>query len=189
MSNLTGGAGPHYTNPVAYYWLSGQTERWPDGHPQTTTPENKRLRLQFAPNPPHETYNHGNTFIGDVFDGISTDNLDAEGAPAVEAFRIVFTPPAGRYNLLLQVGTSYRARVLNHLLFKLKDSGADDYLAFVHSGQLAAALAEPGNNAVGSLTLSVPDLVVAEGDRFYWMQFGAGADQAIKAFMRLEKVA
>ena len=178
-------AGATANNPVAIWYLHGQSERWPNSLPYTTDASEDILRYRFASAQPAESYDDGDQEIGNIFNEVPTTDADTNGSPPLSTSRVFFQPPAGRYHLefnLGRSGTDYQGAVV---LMKVQ-ADTDDLLMADHHGL---------NNSQGIIEgitftyrLDFKDLVVTEGDRFYFAAFNlAGGDN--RGWMRLEKVA
>ena len=182
-----GGGGPYYSNPSAVWWLNGQTERWPSSFPYTVDTANNKLRMRFSTAAAAEAYEGGGELIGDIFTGVSSDDADTSGAPALSTSRVFFTPPPGRYRLSVVCANTLNDASSAFSLFQIT-AGVDDQLLqyFIkHSTGGSNQLFEGGD---AGWQLYAEDFVVSPDEVFY-LQISGGGNGDLRGYMRLEKTA
>ena len=85
--------------PVAFWYLNGQAERWPSDFPYETNPSSSRLRMQFSGNNPDESpYGWPHEVLWVAGADVSA-NIDGSAAPAANTDFVVFSPPAGVWDI------------------------------------------------------------------------------------------
>ena len=93
----------YFSNPRAYFWLKGQTERGPEG---TTFPFSLAIGgtgvaiLEFVGADPDEAYDDGST----VYEG---------GTALSSTFRRLLRPPAGRHDFHIVLESNYTQKTLS----------------------------------------------------------------------------
>ncbi len=186
----TAGAAVYYTNPVpprdpvSYFYGSGQTERIPNTYPFTyvgTSTTVHQIGFADASDGPQEAFDDGDA-LGNIFVAAADVSTDIDTTTTDNY--TVFSLPEGRYHL--EVELQHDDHASGTQVFELKKivSGTDDRVLRTTSAytQISTALGRQGD-----LFFKYDDLVVAEGEQFYFIFVGIGDDNS-RHFMRITRL-
>ena len=123
---------PSLVRPAGIWYMHGQTVRFPDGGAigdYTYVPgdgDSSHQRLRWVAGGPQEYWDGGAEFFDDIWIAVADidSNIDA-GVPAL-ATEMVFTLPAGRYNITLFVDAATGGDTTMSVSIRKIQSGVDD---------------------------------------------------------------
>ena len=181
-------------NPVAYWYLHGQTERNPTTFPYGTDPVDNKLRLRFTGRIPNKEFFNWSDIFGASHDiwtpgsEVNTGDIDTGGAPVLTTNNVVFRLPSGIWNIEAYVVQNRGQLASNNELLLLEImSGTDD--AIITEGipyQQAGAIF--GEVAARSTVRAVYQEFESSGNNHLYWLVGTAEVNDFRGFMRLERV-
>ena len=186
---LTMGA---YVPPeTAYWYIAGQTSRWPSSYAYTTQPASNRLRLQWTGGNPDESpygWDQGSIWV----DGDDVNaGIDGSANPAVATDDVVFSPEPGIYDIEVTMGTSIEqidTEEFGVFLYKIA-SGVDDEILASSSGRVSNLPASFGGTGGTIFRMEAPDIAIAASEELYVLTFSTSTTGNRRGFLKLVKKA
>ena len=179
-----------YRNPVAYWWGTGQTERWPAGYPNGD--DGDRRRLRWATALPDEEFNRGEEFFGDIWVPWAQVSTDIDAGDITDD-RIVFTLRRGLYRVHCELTAKATGSNDWPRLAIRKVASGDDDVVMADSTQYPFVDTTPtvvppgGQQNVSILHYNAfTEELTSEGEQFYANFVNAGNGFPTRAFLRIE---
>ena len=171
-------AGRHVPPPTGIWYIHGQTERWPSTFAYDVAPQNNRLRIRWTGGAPDENP-YGSWEIPDhwVVGADIDNNIDGSSAPVSGTDFIVFSLPAGVYDIEAVLSIAAEDTTLQErgiLLYQIQ-SGDDKVLAATpsHATNMPANF---GNVNSMIYRCGIDDYALVGDEELYFMAFTTLSD-------------
>ena len=184
-------------NPVGWWYVNGQAERFPNSFPYTQDGSGVSptlLRIQWSGNTPDETpFGWDQPVIWVDGDDVDGGDIDTGGLPALDTDHVVFQLPAGTWNIHSVLSKEFSA-LATHAIYLLAEiqSGTDDAVIAIGNPYQAS------NVDVGEITEQFTSFdllardIVTDGSKQFYFLFGSNTASVVnnnsRGTLRLEKV-
>ena len=187
----------YFNNPVAEFWLDGQTERWPATFPFTAVIDDDRARLQWTGVggdtlgnlPPKAYFSTVSDWKNVLVPLADIDaNKDVIGSATFRS-REYWTAPAGIYGVKSRLAGEKVDESYRFGLVKVQAGTDDLVVADAVSDPSAEGTTFVGENISTGARIDLDELEIETGDQFTWVLVdpAPGSDSGLRGFFRLEK--
>ena len=180
---------PDPTPPQTGIWyIHGQTERWPNSFPYTQNPASSRLRMRWSGNAPNETPYGWD--MASIWPAAISGSIDGSANPANTTANVVFTLPAGVWDIEAVIGTETEVFDENEFgLFLYEITVGDDKIRAASSGRHANMPANFGGANGTVIRTELRDVTLDGTEQLYFLVFTFDTDDNFRGFLTLRKKA
>ena len=173
-------------NNVAYWYVHGQTERWPSTFSYTENPSSSRLRMRFSGDAPNEAPRGWPWGVIWVDGSDVSANIDGSANPATSTNNVVFNLPAGVWSVkgTFMLGAEILAGAEFAMILYQIQSGDDKIRAIGSKGLIDLPANFGGANGT-PVTVELEDFETDGSEQFYILAFN-GSDDDWRGYIRVE---
>ena len=179
---------PVFAEQTGIWYINGQTERWPSTYGYTQAPASSRLRIRWSGDNPNETPYGWD--LGSIWPAAISGNIDGSANPANTTSNVVFSPPAGVWDIEATIGFSDETIDDDEFgIFLYEITSGDDKILAATSGRQADMPANFGGVGGTVFRIDLKDVELDGTEQLYVMAFTVASGPNWRGFLSLRKKA